>query len=192
MLVAVPLVAFLLSFFVFFPSAPWQVSWGSFITFAGNPGKASSFNYIDFIVLDDMEHLLHSDVLGDVVYLNLPEEVTTNYTREQVGSMFTSYRHARYVQIWVTGDDPQVVETVARVTENILPDAVNQYLIPADDANYPGKVETMNGLTAPMKLTLERYRKVGAVTAAGGAVALCMVGAAEWLRCSYRAKYGTR
>ena len=192
MLFAVPLVAFLLAFFVFFPSAPWQVTWSSLITFQGNPNKASSFSYMDFIVLDDMEHLLHSDVLGDQVYMHLPEEITSRYSREQIGSMFSTHRHARFVQIWVTGEDPAVLQVVARETEALLPEAVNEYLIPADDANYPSHVETMNDITDPVQLTGERYRNVGAVTVAGGIVAFCLVGGAEWLRVSYRAKYPDR
>jgi capsular polysaccharide biosynthesis protein len=192
LLLVVPLIAFALGFFVFFPSAPWQTSWTTLVTFEGHPQKANSFNYIDYIVLDDMEHLLHSDVLGDQIYMNLSAEITEQYTRDEIGEMFSSYRHARFVQIWVTGKDPAVLETVARTTEEILPDAVNQYLVPPDNADFPGMVETMEEITAPAKLTNDRFLKIGAVTAAGGAAALCLVGAAEWLSLSYRAKYGVR
>jgi capsular polysaccharide biosynthesis protein len=191
-LLVVPLIAFSLAFFVLFSSAPWQTSWTTLVTFEGNPQKANSFNYIDFIVLDDMEHLLHSDVLGDQVYMKLPGEITERYTRGEIGEMYSSYRHARFVQIWVTGDDPSVLQTVAETTEDILPEAVNQYLVPPDNASYPGMVETMDEITAPTKLKKDRFLKIGAVTGAGGAAALCLVGAAEWLRLSYRSKYGAR
>lgn len=191
-LLGVPLIAFSLAFFLFFPSAPWQTTWTSVITFPGDPNKSSSFNYIDFIVLDDMEHLLHSDVLGDQVYMQLPPEMAERYTRGEIGDMFSTHRHARFVEIRVTGDDPEMVETLAKTTEAVLPEAVNQYLIPADNPNFPSRVETMDPITEPARLTKERYLKVGAVTAAGGALGLCLVGAAEWLRCSYRAKYSVR
>lgn len=190
--VILPVVVFALSFLVLFPSAPWQTSWSTLVTFQGNPDKASSFNYIDFVVLDDMEHLLQSDVLGDRVYMQLPSDVTDRYTRDQIGAMFSSFRHARFVEIWVTGDDPDVVTTVAETTEAILPDAINQYLIPADDANYPGKVETMDAISEPVQLAKDRWLKIGVVTLASGAGALCLVGVAEWLRLSYRAKYCMR
>lgn len=186
LLLLVPLLALALAYFVLFPTAPWQVTWNTVITFAGNPAKASSFEYADFIVLDDMEHLLHSDVLGDQVYMQLPEEITSRYSREEIGQMYSSYRHARFVQIWVTGDDPDVVETVARATEAVLPDAMNEYLIPPDNANYPGKVETVDRIGEPVQLTMDRLKKVAAVTAAGGVIALCLVGIAEWLSMRYR------
>jgi capsular polysaccharide biosynthesis protein len=192
LMLLVPLVAFALAFLVFFPSAPWQTTWTTLVTFEGNPQKASSFSYIDFIVLDDMEHLLQSDVLGDRVYMDLPEEITQRYTRDEIGNMYSSYRHARFVQIWVTGGDPEVLEAVARTTEAILPEAVNEYLVPPDNAKFPGMVQTMDEITAPVQLTMDRFLKIGAVTAAGGAAALCLVGAAEWLRLSYRAKYAAR
>lgn len=192
LLVLVPLSAFILAFFVLFPRAPWQTTWNMAITFEGNPARASSFEYVDFIVLDDMEHLLQSDVLGDRVYVQLPEEITSRYSREEIGQMYSSYRHARFVQIWVTGEDPDVVETVARATEAALPQAVNEYLIPADNASYPGKVETVDRITAPEQLVQERWLNIGAVSAAGVVLALCLVGVAEWLRLSYRAKYGAR
>ena len=192
LVLVVPTVAFLLAFFVFFPSAPWQTTWTTFIAFEGNPQKANSFAYIDFVVLDDMEHLLKSDVLGDRVYLSLPEEITNRYTRDEIGNMYSTYRHARFVQIWVTGDDPQVIETIAKTTESLLPEVVNEFLVPPDNASYPGMVETMNEVTAPVRLTKERFKDVGAVTVAGGAAALCLVGVAEWLRLSYLAKYEAR
>lgn len=188
----VPTLAFLLAFVVFFPSAPWQTTWTTLVAFDGNPQKASSFAYIDFIVLDDMEHLLKSDVLGDRVYLSLPEKITDRYTRDEIGDMYSSYRHARFVQIWVTGDDPEVLETVARTTESLMPEAVNEFLVPPDNANFPGMVETMNEITEPVQLTRKRFKDIGAVTAAGAAAAFCLVGVAEWLRLSYLAKYEAR
>gem|GEM_PF-3454528 len=192
LLLAPPVIAFGFVTFVLFPSAPWQVTWTSVVTFAGNPDKASSFNYADFVVLDDMAHLLESDVIGDLVYLNLPESITDEYSRTDVGDMFSAYRNSRFVQIWVTGDNPAVLEQVAKTTEAVLPDAVNQYLIPADDANYPGKVETVDQITPPKQLTLDRWMKIGALTAAGGGLGLILVGVAEWLRLAHQAKYGAR
>lgn len=191
-LLAAPLAGFLLAFFVFFPKAPWQTTWTTSITFEGNPAKASSFGYIDFIVLDDLEHLVKSDVVGDLLYMRLPTDITSDHSRAEIGDMFSTYRHARFVQIWVTGDDPEVIETVAQATEALLPEAVNEYLIPADSTSYPGLVETMDYITEPAKLTRERWLGIGAVTAAGGIVGLCLVGAGEWLRLSYVAKYGAK
>lgn len=192
LLVLVPLIAFVLAFFVLFPEAPWQTTWKTVITFEGNPAKASSFEYVDFIVLDDMEHLLQSDVIGDQVYLHLPDDITSRYSREDIGQMYSSYRHARFVQIWVTGDEPEVVDAVAQATEAVLPEAVNEYLIPPDNPDFPGMVETVDRLGEPVQLAMERWQKVAAVTGVGVITALCLVGIVEWLSMSHRLKYGER
>ena len=192
MLIGVPIVAFVLAFFVLFPTAPWQSTWTTLMTFEGNPAKANSFVYADFIVLDDLERLIRTDVVGDLLYMRLPDEITSRYTRDDVGDMFRTYRHARYVQTWVTGDDPDVVKTLASTMEALLPEAVNEYLIPADSTAYPGKVETMDRITEPTRMTRDRWLRIGAVTGAGVIAGFCLVGAAEWLRMSYRAKYGAK
>ena len=191
-LLAPPLLAFLLAIVVLFPSAPWQSTWTTLITFEGNPDKASSFDFADFIVLDDLEHLIHTDVVGDLLYLHLPDEITSRYSREEVGAMFTTYRHARFVQTWVTGDDPEVVTSLATTMENILPEAINAYLIPADSTDYPAHVETMNRITEPARQTRDRWLRIGAMTGAAFIAGACLVGVAEWMRLSYRAKYGAR
>lgn len=183
-----PVAAFLIGFFILFPSAPWQASWTVFMGFNDNPMRSNSFAYVDYVVLDDIGHLLESDVVGDLVYMNLPGDVTGEYSREQIGEMYSSYRHARFVDIRATGDDPEVVDIVARTTEGILAEAINDYLIPPDNPNYPGVVETMNPIGEPEQLTLDRLKNIGAVTLAGGALGLVLVGVAEWARLTYRAK----
>ena len=73
-----------------------------------------------------------------------------------------------------------------------MPELVNQYLVPPDLPNVPGVVETMNALEPADSLQRERWTNIAAVTGAGVAISLCLVGVAEWLRRSYRAKYGER
>lgn len=188
----VPAAAFVLAHFAIVPPAKWQTSWESTIVFPGNPAKSSSFNYVDFVVLDDMAHLLRSDVLGDRVYANLPNDVASTYSREEIGEMFSSYRNSRFVDITVAGEDRDVVETVAHTTEAVLPETVNEFLIPPDSTSFPSQVESMTRIPEPVLQTNERWLNVGAITAAAVIVALCLVGLAEWLRLSYQAKYGDK
>lgn len=191
-LILVPVVAFTLGFFVIVPPAKWTTSWDSTLVFPGNPAKSTSFNYVDFIVLDDMTHLLASDILGDRVYANLPDDITRVYSREEIGEMYSSYRNSRFVEITVEGDDPVVVEAVAGTTEDVLPDAVNEFLIPADSTSYPSEVTTMTSISEPVLRSKERWLDIGVITAAAMLVSLCLAGLAEWLRLSYRVKYGAR
>jgi hypothetical protein len=192
LLLLFPVASFLLAQFILVPPAKWDVSWGSVVVFEGNPQFTDGAQYTDFVVLDDMGHLLESDVLGDRVYANLPESVTGEYTREQVGEMFSAFRHARFVEITVSADDPDIARTVAETTERILPEAINNYLLPADFPRIPGDVETLNAMTEPKLQTQDRLIKVGGITLAGVFLGLGAVGIAEWLRLDYRAKYGAR
>lgn len=190
--IAVPAVAFVLAVFVVVPPAKWQTSWESTIIFPGNPAASNSFEYVDFIVLDDMAHLLRTDILGDRVYAALPDEITSRYSREQIGEMYSAFRSSRFVEITVSGDDPDVVNAVARTTEEVLPESVNEFLIPADSTAYPSEVTTMTPIPEPVLQSSERWLDIGVMTVAAVLVSLCLVGLAEWLRLSYRAKYGAR
>ena len=174
------------------PAAKWTVTWDSAIVANGDPNAANRSASLDFVVLDDMSHLLASDVLGDRVYLQLPENITREYSRAEVGKMFDSFRHARFVEITVSADDPDVARTVAEVTRNALPEAINLYLIPPDFSRIPVQVSVTSFPREPELQTRDRMIKVGGVTIAGVAAGFGAAGVAEWLRLSYREKYGAR
>lgn len=192
LLLLFPAVAFAIAQFVLVPPAKWDVTWGAFVVFEGSPQHADGAQYTDFVVLDDMTHLLESDVLGDRVYASLPESVTSVYSREDVGEMFSTFRHARFVEITVSADDADVAATVAETTERVMPDAINHYLLPADFPRIPGDVEVMNPRTEPALQTQDRLVKVGGITLAGVFLGLGAAGLAEWLRMDYRVKYEAR
>lgn len=192
LLLVIPSATFLLASFVLIPPAAWTVSWTSAIVFDGDPNAANQSAFLDYVVLDDMTDLLASDVLGDRVYLKLPEEITDAYSRSEVGDMFESYRHARFVEITVSADKPEVARTVAEVTRTALPEAINLYLVPPDFTRVPAYVSVTTFPGEPELQTGERMLKVGGVTAAGVAGGFAAAGVAEWLRLSYREKYGER
>lgn len=189
LVVIFPAIAALLLQFVIVPPARYQTSWTTVVTFRGNPSTANSVNYVDFIVLDDMEQLLHSGVVGDLVYRQLPPEMTAHLSRQDLGAMYRSFRHARFVQIWVSGDDPAIVTAVTAATQRVLPEAVNTYLIPPDYAPIPGTVEIVTPAGQPVQHRAQRLARIGVATAGALLVGLVAAGVAEWLRLSWRAKY---
>lgn len=192
LLLLFPVVAFALAQFVLIPDAKWTVSWNSAIVFNGDPNTANGAIYLDYVVLDDMTHLLASDVLGDRVYANLPEDITNEYDRAEIGEMFSSYRHARFVEIMVSGNDPDVVQIVGETTREALPDAVNHYLTPPDFARIPAQISVTSLPSEPEQQTRDRLIQVGGITLAGAALGFGAAGIAEWMRMSYRAKYGDK
>lgn len=192
MLVVVPVLAFALASFVLIPPAKWAVTWTSAIVFDGDPNVANHSAFLDYVLLDDMANLLRSEVLGDRVYLALPEEVTERYSREDVGAMFDAMRHARFVEITVAADDPEVAETVARVTRTEMPEAINLYLVPPDFTRIPAHVSVTTLPTDPELQTRDRMIAIGGITLAGAILGVTGAGVAEWLRLGYREKYGAR
>lgn len=192
LLIAVPALAFAFAHLLIFPAAKWEVRWESVIVFNGDPNIANLSQYLDSVLLDDMGRLLESDVLGDLVYANLPEDVTSDYSRSDVGAMFSSVRRARFVEFIVTADDPDVATVVAETTQRTLPEAINLYLIPADFTRIPAHVSVTDMLTEPELQTRDRMIKVGGITLAGLITGFAAAGTAEWLRMSYSAKYGAK
>jgi hypothetical protein len=192
MLVVAPLIAFALASFVLIPPAKWSVTWTSAIVLDGDPNVANQSAFLDYILLDDLANLLGSDVLGDRVYLALPDEVTDRYSRQDVGEMFDSMRHARFVEITVAADDPEVAETVARVTRMVMPEAINLYLIPPDFTRIPAYVSVTTLPSEPELKTRDRMIAIGGMTLAGMIIGVTAAGVAEWMRLSYQEKYGSR
>ena len=87
LVIVIPVAAFALASVVV-PPAKWTVTWTSAIVMNGDPNAANRASVLEYVLLDDMTHLLHSDVLGDLVYLQLPDSITSDYSRSDVGEMF--------------------------------------------------------------------------------------------------------
>lgn len=192
LILVAPAIAFGIAQLLLFPAAKWEVRWESVIVFNGDPGIANASQYLDSVLLDDMGRLLESDVLGDLVYAELPGDITSRYSRSDVGEMYSAVRHARFVEFIVTADAADVATIVAETTQRTLPEAINLYLIPADFTRIPAHVSVTSLLTEPELQTRDRLIKVGGVTLAGVITGFAAAGVAEWLRMSYSAKYGAR
>jgi hypothetical protein len=192
LLLVLPAAAFAVAEFVFIPPAKYAVSWESVIVFNGDPNLANNSAYLDSVLLDDMERLLRSDVLGDLVYLKLPQDITNHFSRQEVGEMYSSFRHGRFVEFTVRSNDPNVATVVAETTQATMPEAINRYLIPADFTRIPAHVSVTSLLSGPELQTRDRLVKVGGITLAGAIAGMAAAGVAEWLRMSYSAKYGAR
>lgn len=192
LLLIVPAAAFALASFVIVPPAKWEVRWTSTLVLDGDPNLANQSAFLDYVLLDDMTHLLQSGVLGDLIYRELPDTVTERYSRDDVGAMYDSFRHARFVEFAVAADDPDVAKLVAETTIAAMPDAINRYLLPPDFGRFPAYVRVTTMPTAPGLQTRERLIAVGGFSVAGVVLGGVSAGVAEWLRMSYREKYGAR
>lgn len=155
-------------------------------TLANNPG------YIDFIFLDDLHLLMNTGVLGDVIYLRLPEEVQAQISRQEFGGMIDSARKAHFVEITISGDDPEIVRIVADTIDQNLQEVANHYLVPPTYRLGAATINVLDPITEPTLNEQDRLIMVGSVTVGTLLLSVAATGVAEWLRRSYSLKYSAR
>ena len=173
------------------PEPEYESSW-TFNAHLGDPERTNSPAYFDFVFLDDFAILLRSAVLGDIIYLELPEDVQAELTRQEFGDMFTSSRRATSVEVTVTGNDPDLVRIVATTVQENVEEVGNFYLIPPTYSAGPLKVNMLDPISEPTLNERDRLVTVGSVTVATLLVSVAATGVAEWLRRSYSAKYSAK
>lgn len=190
MLVAFPGLALTMSLW-FAPTALLETTWRINV-YSDDPELVNAPGYFDYIFLDDFEMLLRTDVLGDLIYMDLPSEVREFLSREQFGDMLSSERKANFVQITVSGTDAEVIRIVADTIDANLPDIANTYLLPPGYASGPLTINRLDEIDSPGLSQQPRIIFVCAITVATLLVSIAATGVAEWLRLSYRAKYSVR
>jgi hypothetical protein len=126
------------------------------------------------------------------MYTRLPRGVQARLDRDEFGSMINSTRKARFVEITVTGDDPELIRTVANTINDNLVEVTNLYLVPPDYRFGPANINVLDPISEPALNTRDRLVTVGSVTVATLLASIAATGVAEWLRLSYRAKYAAR
>lgn len=190
MLLVLPLLAAGISWLAA-PEPLYESRWTVNIYF-DDPMLTNNPAYIDFVLLDDLHLLMGTGVLGDVIYLRLPEDMQENLTRDQFGAMVDSSRKAHFVEIVISGDDPAMVSIVAEVMSDNLQEVTNHYLIPPTYRAGSATVNVLDPITEPAINTRPRNVFVGSITLGTFLASVAATGVAEWLRLSHRAKYGAR
>jgi hypothetical protein len=173
------------------PEPRYESSWSLNIYF-DDPSITNNPGYIDFVLLDDFDLLMRTGVLGDVMYTRLPEDVKARLHRDEFGAMFHSSRKARFVEITVVGDDPELIRTVANTLNDNLTEVTNLYLVPPDYRFGQATVNVLDPISDPALNTRDRLVTVGSVAVATLLASIAATGVAEWLRLSYREKYAAR
>ena len=186
MIVIFPILAAAISWVVA-PEPEYESHWTVNIYF-DEPTLTNSPGYIDFVFLDDLALLMETGVLGDVIYLRLPEETKLNLSREEFGDMVRSSRRAHFVEITVAGIDPAQVSTVSSTIDANLAEVANLYLVPPDYRFGAATINVLDPITEPALNTRDRLVTVGSITVATVLASIAATGVAEWLRLSYRAK----
>lgn len=190
MIIVFPVLAAGVSWFAA-PEPEYETRWTVNVLF-GDPNFANSPTYFDFIFLDDFDLLVQSGVFGDILYLRSPEEVKTAITREEFGEMVSSSRKAHFVEIVVSGNDPEIIDSVADTIQANSEEVANQYLVPPTYNLGPAEINIVDERTEPAVNREPRLVVVGSVTVGVLLASIAATGVAEWMRMSYRAKYADK
>lgn len=173
------------------PEPEYEAQWTINIIF-DDPELANSSAYFDFILLDDFALLIETDALGDILYLRLPDDVSSQLSREEFGAMVSSSRQAHFVEITVSSDDSEFIPIVAQTIDENAEEVANQYLIPATYREGEATLNTLDPVPEPTLNTQPRTVLLGSVTVGTLLVSIAATGVVEWLRLSYRAKYDAK
>ena len=190
MIIVFPLLAASISW-IAAPEPQYESRWTVNIYF-DDPERANNPAYFDFIFLDDFHLLMQTGALGDMTYLRLPDDVQATLSRDAFGKMVDSSRKAHFVEITVSGDDPEIVTVVAETIVANAEEVANFYLVPPTYRGGSATVNLLDPISAPELNEQARLTTVGSVTVATLLVSIAATGVAEWLRRSYRAKYSAR
>lgn len=173
------------------PEPEYESRWTVNVLF-DDPNLANSPAYFDFIFLDDFDLLLKTGAFGDVIYLRLPQDIQTQLSRDEFGGLVESSRKAHFVEIVISGDDPEIVSVVAETIEANSEEIANHYLVPPTYRFGAANINTLDPISEPTLNTQPRIVLVGSVAAGAFLASVAATGVAEWLRISYRAKYSDK
>ncbi|MCA9860373.1 MAG: hypothetical protein KC438_11660 [Thermomicrobiales bacterium] len=91
----------------------------------------------ELMVLDDLPPFIRSHAFASAIHSAMD---ATSLTVDQVQSTLDGSRYSRVLTVYVTSEDRAQVEAIAAAAESVLPDAVNDYLMPDDGARATVRV----------------------------------------------------
>lgn len=171
----VPIVA-LLGTLVLSRFQPYQSQLRATVVIPGDTDLPGDAERPELMVLDDLPLLIESWVFAEAVHGALG---TTSLTVDEVQDALSASRYSRVLTVYVTSGDETDVLAVAQAAEQVLPESINNYLIPAG-----GEAATVRVIDPPTTPTRSRagfalQSAVVTVLAVFGGILLAL--AVEWV-----------
>jgi capsular polysaccharide biosynthesis protein len=123
-----PVVAVLATYF-FQRNEPYQSTVRATVMIPGDTETPGDSERPELMVLDDLPPFVRSYAFASQVREAMPD---TDLTIDQIQSTLDGSRYSRVLTVYVTNADVQQVETIAKAAESVLPQAINDYLMPGD------------------------------------------------------------
>lgn len=125
-----PIVA-VMATYLFQRNEPFQSTVRATVLIPGDTEETGNSERPELMVLDDLPPFLRSYAFASQVHAAMPD---TDLSVEDVQATLDGSRYSRVVTVYVTSEDVARVDAIAKATESVLPEAINDYLMPADDS----------------------------------------------------------
>lgn len=125
-----PIVA-VMATYLFQRNEPYQSTVRATVLIPGDTETPGDSERPELMVLDDLPPFIRSYAFARQVHAAMPD---TDLSIGQVQSTLDGSRYSRVLTVYVTNENIDQVKTIAKAAESVLPVAINDYLMPADDA----------------------------------------------------------
>lgn len=140
-----PVVA-VLATYVFQRNEPYQSTVRATVLIPGDTEDPGNSERPELMVLDDLPPFIGSYAFATQVQAAMPE---SDLTIEQVQSTLAGSRYSRVLTVAITSEDRNEVAQIASAVEKVIPEAINDYLIPT--GGEPATVKIIDPPTAPTR-----------------------------------------
>ncbi len=134
--------------YLFQRSEPYQSTVRATVLIPGDTEIPGNSERPELMVLDDLPPFVRSYAFASQVHAVMPD---TTRSIEQVRSSLDASRYSRVLTVFISSQDARDAEAIAAAVESALPQAINDYLMPAD-----GQQATVRIIDPPSPPTRDR------------------------------------
>jgi hypothetical protein len=163
LLVLLPLIG-LVAGVVLTQDQPYRSSIRATVLIPWDPEIPGSSERPELMVLDDAPALVSSFAFAELVHAALPAALQAELSIDDVQSALSGSRYSRVLTVTAARDDAGEAEAIAGSAANVLPQAVNTFLV-ADGADQA----TIRIIDPASEATQDRMGRVTRIAAQGGA-----------------------
>jgi capsular polysaccharide biosynthesis protein len=154
LVVAVPLVVFAAGFWLT-SDPPYESSLRATILIPGDTDIPGNAERPELMVLDDAPELVSSAVFAMMVVDAMPDDAAAALTVDDVKSALRGERYSRVLTVVATRSDADDAKAIADAAAQILPEAVNQYLVA--DGGEAATVQVIDPPSEPSPANTNRW-----------------------------------
>lgn len=149
---------------------PYSSTVRATVLLPGDTEDTGSAERPELMILDDAPALIGSTAFAEMVHGALPTELQQTLSVDDVKASLSGSRYSRVLTIVATNADADHALAMATASAQVLPDAVNQYLVA--DGSKPATVKIIDPPSTPEQDRMGRVTRIGAQIFAAFALAM--------------------